>query len=167
VATAYTYDADGNRVEKVSGGTGTLYWYMTPGIVGESDPAGVMKSEYVFFGGERVARRDLVAPTGVAYYFSDHLKTASVITDAAATSRPSPIITPGAENSSSSTTIRTTTNSPAKNGTPNPDLITSARGITPTAWGGLSRQISLLRINMLGTRKPGIFIHTSATIRCA
>jgi RHS repeat-associated protein len=42
-----------------------------------------MKSEYVFFNGERVARRDLVAPTGIFYYFSDHLKTASVITDAA------------------------------------------------------------------------------------
>jgi hypothetical protein len=35
----YTYDADGNRVEKANGGnppSGTLYWYMTPGIVGES-----------------------------------------------------------------------------------------------------------------------------------
>ena len=83
VTTNYTYDSDGNRVKKVSGSIGTLYWYMAPGIVGESDPAGVMKSEYVFFCGERVARRDLVAPAGVFYYFSDHLKTASVITDAA------------------------------------------------------------------------------------
>lgn len=35
----YTYmcDADGNRVEKSSGSTGTIYWYMTPGIVAESD----------------------------------------------------------------------------------------------------------------------------------
>jgi RHS repeat-associated protein len=79
----YTYDADGNRVKKANGSTGTLYWYMTPGIVGESDLSGVMKSEYVFFNGERVARRDLVSPTGVFYYFSDHLKTASVITDSA------------------------------------------------------------------------------------
>ncbi len=53
---------------------------MTPGIVAESDLSGALKSEYVFFAGERVARRDL--PSGaVAYYFSDHLKTASVITD--------------------------------------------------------------------------------------
>ena len=56
---------------------------MSPGIVAESDLLGVLKSEYVFFDGERVARRD--NPTGtspsVAYYFSDHLKTASVITD--------------------------------------------------------------------------------------
>ncbi|HWZ44032.1 MAG TPA: RHS repeat-associated core domain-containing protein, partial [Candidatus Saccharimonadales bacterium] len=79
----YIYDADGNRVEKANGSNGTLYWYMTPGIVAESDLAGTLKSEYVFFGGERVARRDLAAPAGVVYYFSDHLKTASVITDAA------------------------------------------------------------------------------------
>jgi RHS repeat-associated protein len=40
----------------------------------------------VFFNGERVARRDYNStgtPTGVFYYFSDHLKTASVITDSA------------------------------------------------------------------------------------
>ncbi|MBZ5524412.1 MAG: hypothetical protein LAP21_19415 [Acidobacteriia bacterium] len=78
----YTYDGDGNRVEKANGSVGTLYWYMTPGIVAESDLVGTLKSEYVFFGGERVARRDLAAPTGVFYYFSDHLKTASVVTDA-------------------------------------------------------------------------------------
>jgi uncharacterized protein RhaS with RHS repeats len=78
----YTYDADGNRVKKSNGTTGTLYWYMTPRIVAESDLSGALKSEYVFFDGERVARRDL--PSGsVAYYFADHLKTASVITDSA------------------------------------------------------------------------------------
>jgi RHS repeat-associated protein len=81
----YTYDADGNRVRKSNGNTassGTLYWYMTPGVVGESDLAGTLKSEYIFFSGERVARKDFPGNT-VAYYFSDHLKTASVITDAA------------------------------------------------------------------------------------
>ena len=77
----YTYDEAGNRVEKSNGSTGTLYWYMTPGIVAESDLSGNLQSEYVFFDGERVARRDF--PSGsVAYYFSDNLKTASVITDA-------------------------------------------------------------------------------------
>ncbi|HWX55736.1 MAG TPA: RHS repeat-associated core domain-containing protein [Verrucomicrobiae bacterium] len=80
----YTYDDDGNRVVKTNGSTGTLYWYMTPGIVGESDLAGNLKTEYVFFDGERVARRDF--PSGnVSYYFSDHLKTASVVTDASGT----------------------------------------------------------------------------------
>ncbi|HLJ26020.1 MAG TPA: RHS repeat-associated core domain-containing protein [Candidatus Angelobacter sp.] len=78
----YTYDADGNRVEKSNGSTGTIYWYMSPGIVGESDLTGSLKSEYVFFDGERVARKDLPGST-VSYYFSDHLKTASVITDSA------------------------------------------------------------------------------------
>src|SRR5258708_5694762 len=80
----YTYDAGGNRVEKSNGSTGTLYWYMTPGIVGESDLAGNLKTEYVFFGGKRVARRDLPAGA-VSYYFSDNLKTASVVTDATGT----------------------------------------------------------------------------------
>ena len=47
----YTYDADGNRIEKANGTTGTLYWYMSLGIVGESDLVGNLQSEYVFFGG--------------------------------------------------------------------------------------------------------------------
>jgi RHS repeat-associated protein len=76
----YTYDADGNRVEKSNGSTGTIYWYMSPGIVGESDLSGNLQSEYVFFDGERIARKDFPGNT-VSYYFSDHLKTASVITD--------------------------------------------------------------------------------------
>ena len=78
----YTYDADGNRVKKSNGSTGTLYWYMTPGIVAESDLSGTLKAEYVFFDGERVARKDFPS-NAVSYYFSDHLKTASVIADAA------------------------------------------------------------------------------------
>jgi uncharacterized protein RhaS with RHS repeats len=77
---AYTYDADGNRAIKSNGSTGTLYWYMTPGIVGESDLSGNLTDEYVFFDGERVARK---STNGVFYYFSDHLKTSSVITDSA------------------------------------------------------------------------------------
>jgi RHS repeat-associated protein len=76
----YTYDSDGNRVRKSNASTGTLYWYMMPGIVGESDLSGNLTDEYIFFDGERVARK---STNGVFYYFSDHLKTASVITDAA------------------------------------------------------------------------------------
>jgi hypothetical protein len=74
----YTYDGDGSRVRKSNGNlaaNGTLYWDMTPGVVAETDLAGTLKSEYVFFDGERVARRD--GPTGaggVFYYFSDNLK---------------------------------------------------------------------------------------------
>src|SRR5205085_4309324 len=81
----YVYDADGNRVQKINSNTnpatGTLYWYMSAGIVGESDLSGTLQSEYVFFGGERVARKDFPGKT-ISYYFSDHLKTASVISDA-------------------------------------------------------------------------------------
>src|SRR5437016_8681117 len=81
----YVYDADGNRVQKINSNTnpatGTLYWYMSAGIVAESDLSGNLQSEYVFFGGERVARKDFPGNT-VSYYFSDHLKTASVISDA-------------------------------------------------------------------------------------
>jgi RHS repeat-associated protein len=77
-AAGYTYDGDGNRVKKSNSSTGTLYWYMTPGIVGESDLSGNLTDEYVFFDGERVARK---STNGVFYYFSDHLKTASVVTD--------------------------------------------------------------------------------------
>jgi len=80
----YTYDAEGNRVEKSTGGsapTGTLYWYMSPGIVAESDLSGNLQSEYVFFGGERVARKDFPG-NAVSYYFSDHLKTTDIVTDA-------------------------------------------------------------------------------------
>jgi RHS repeat-associated protein len=78
----YTYDATGNRVEKSNGSTGTIYWYMSPGIVAESDLSGNLKSEYVFFNGERLARKDFPGDT-VSYYFSDYPKTASVITDSA------------------------------------------------------------------------------------
>jgi hypothetical protein len=63
----YTYDAEGNRVRKSNGNLaadGTLYWYMSPGVVAETDLAGTLKSEYVFFDGERVARRD--GATGTA-----------------------------------------------------------------------------------------------------
>jgi RHS repeat-associated protein len=78
---AYTYDGDGNRVKKSNGSTGTLYWYMSPGIVAESDLSGNLTSEYVFFDGERVARKDFPSNT-VSYYFSDHLKTTDIVTDA-------------------------------------------------------------------------------------
>jgi hypothetical protein len=64
---AYTYDGDGNRVRKSNGNlpaNGTLYWSMTPGVVAETDLAGTLKSEYVFFDGERVARRDGPTSTG-------------------------------------------------------------------------------------------------------
>jgi RHS repeat-associated protein len=80
----YVYDADGDRVEKTTGGSspsGTLYWYMSPGIVAESDLLGNLQSEYVFFDGERVARVDLPGNT-LHYYLSDHLQSTSMLVSA-------------------------------------------------------------------------------------
>jgi hypothetical protein len=95
---AYTYDAEGNRVEKSNGtspSSGTLYWYMASGIVAESDLSGNLQSEYVFFDGERVARRDLPS-NAVSYYFSDRLKTTNVVIQMLrGTSRTNRIFIPG------------------------------------------------------------------------
>jgi RHS repeat-associated protein len=74
----YTYDADGNRVEKSGGSVSTLYWYGAAGIIAESDLSGTLKSEYVFFNGKRLARIDLPAGT-VHYYLSDHLNSTSMV----------------------------------------------------------------------------------------
>ena len=84
----YYYDGDGNRVQKcnanpcTSGTTvGTLYWLGAGGeVLNESGRTGTMQEEYVYFNGQRIARRDL--PSGnVHYYFSNHLGSASMITD--------------------------------------------------------------------------------------
>jgi uncharacterized protein RhaS with RHS repeats len=47
----------------------------------ESDLAGNVGEEYVFFNGQRVARVDRPSGT-VHYYFSDRLGSARVVTDA-------------------------------------------------------------------------------------
>ncbi|MGO9209802.1 MAG: RHS repeat-associated core domain-containing protein, partial [Terriglobales bacterium] len=78
----YVYDGDGERVMKCTGNpcVGTLYWTGTgSGPLAESSGS-TFTEEYAFFNGKRVARRDL--PGGaVHYYFSDHLGSASVVTD--------------------------------------------------------------------------------------
>ena len=75
---SYTYDGDGRRVKK---GTSKLYWYGVSGeVLVETDTAGNNPAEYVFFNGQRIARRD---PSGtVYYYFEDHLGTSRVIVQA-------------------------------------------------------------------------------------
>jgi RHS repeat-associated protein len=81
---SYSYDGQGNRVEKSNGATGTLYWIGLPGVLAESDLSGSIQHEYVFFHGERVARRDETqGSSGVLYYFSDYLKTTDIVTDSA------------------------------------------------------------------------------------
>jgi len=69
----YTYDGDGNRVEKSNG---TIYWH---GGLDESNLSGSITNEYIFFGGARIARRD--PSSNVFYYFSDHLGTARSIAE--------------------------------------------------------------------------------------
>ena len=76
-AYTYTYDGDGRRVKKSSG---KLYWYGTKGeVLTESDLAGNITDEYVFFRSQRIARRD--AAGNVDYYLSDQLGSSRVVTD--------------------------------------------------------------------------------------
>jgi RHS repeat-associated protein len=72
----YTYDGDGNRVKKSNG---TLYWGAGP--LAESDLSGTVQREYTYFNGGRVARLDL-SNSSVHYYFSNHLGSTSVVTNA-------------------------------------------------------------------------------------
>lgn len=78
----YSYDADGTRMEKSSGSSGAMYWPGPGGeVLTETDLTGTINEEYVYFNGERIARVDRPSGT-VHYYFSNHLGSASVITDA-------------------------------------------------------------------------------------
>jgi hypothetical protein len=96
----YIYDGNGERVEKcavasattacpTSGTTGTLYWRGTGSdTLAETDLGGNDEEEYLFFGGERIARRD-VSSTGatvaIHYYFADHLGSHGVVENATGT----------------------------------------------------------------------------------
>jgi RHS repeat-associated protein len=78
----YHYDADGVRMEKSNGTSGTMYWTGPGGqYLTETDLTGsTINEEYVYFNGARIARVD--RPSGaVHYYFSDQLSSASTITD--------------------------------------------------------------------------------------
>ena len=73
----YTYDGDGQRVKKSSG---TLYW---DGLA-ESDTSGnTWTNEYIFFAGQRIARRD--GSGNVFYYFADALGSSRIIVQAGQT----------------------------------------------------------------------------------
>ena len=67
----YTYDGGLRRVEKSNG---KLYWYSTGGqILEETDLSGNLISDYVYFAGKRVGRRDA---SGTVYsYVTDPLGT--------------------------------------------------------------------------------------------
>jgi RHS repeat-associated protein len=76
----YIYDGDSQRVKKTTPAV-SLYWYGATGnVLDETSGNGTLVSEYIFFNGKRVARRD--ADNSVKYYFADNLGSASVITNA-------------------------------------------------------------------------------------
>jgi RHS repeat-associated protein len=80
-AYTYSYDADGRRIAKSDGSLGTMYWPGLGGeILSESTVAGTINEEYIYFNGTRIARIDRPSGT-VHYYFSNHLGSASLITD--------------------------------------------------------------------------------------
>jgi RHS repeat-associated protein len=77
----YVYDGRGNRVEKSST---KLYWYGPSGeVLDETDTTGSTTntafSEYVYFDGARVARRDYL--NNVYYYFEDQVSSSRVIVE--------------------------------------------------------------------------------------
>jgi RHS repeat-associated protein len=81
----YFYDGDGQRVVKNVGG-GMIYWYGAGGeVLAESDMAGNLLSEYVYFNGKRLARTDspeTPATAQLRYYLTDQLGSTVMITDA-------------------------------------------------------------------------------------
>ena len=76
----YVYDGDGNRVEK-SGSK--IYWYAGSEVLDETDATGSVTNsnfnEYVFFGGNRIARRD--SSGDVFYYMADQIGSSRVIAE--------------------------------------------------------------------------------------
>jgi RHS repeat-associated protein len=96
---SYIYDGDGKRVEKCTGGqtpgtctanaTGTLYWTgWGSDPLAETDLAGNILENYVFFNGTRMARREPGTSPTFHFYFSDHLGTHSIVTNANGTMPP-------------------------------------------------------------------------------
>ena len=82
--TAYTYDADGQRVLKSNNSTGAAlkrYWMGNGNVLAEADGSGTLTAEYIYFNGKRIARIDL--PTTVHYYLSDHLGSSTKIISSA------------------------------------------------------------------------------------
>ena len=74
----YTSDGDLKRVKKSSG---TLYWYCCGGrLLATSNLSGNILSEYTYFNGRRIARRD-GSSNNPYYIFSDRLASYRTLTD--------------------------------------------------------------------------------------
>jgi RHS repeat-associated protein len=83
----YTYDSNGERVLKLQVINNVLtpvkrYWSMGGNPLAEGDGTGNLTAEYIYFGGKRIARIDLLTNT-VHYYLSDHLGSTSMVASAA------------------------------------------------------------------------------------
>ncbi len=79
----YAYDGDGNRLQKSSG---KIYWYGAgTEILDESDASGNITNEYVFFGGKRIAMRN-ISSGNIYYYAEDFLGSSRTMVQAGATS---------------------------------------------------------------------------------
>jgi RHS repeat-associated protein len=76
----YSYDGDGDRVEKSNG---KIYWYGAgTQVLDESDGSGNITDEYVYFGGKRVAHR-VVSGNSVYYYAEDLLGSSRALATSA------------------------------------------------------------------------------------
>lgn len=76
----YTYDGDGDRVQKSNG---KIYWYGAGSqILDESDASGNVTDEYVYFGGKRVAHR-VVSSNSIYYYAEDMLGSSRALATSA------------------------------------------------------------------------------------
>ena len=74
---------DENRVQKLGVNPKLYFCGSSTDPMLETDLSGAASEEYIFFNGKRIARRDVnVTPQVVHYYYSDHLGSASVMTDA-------------------------------------------------------------------------------------
>jgi RHS repeat-associated protein len=79
-AVNYTYDGDGDRVQKSNG---KIYWYGAGSqVLDESDASGNITDEYVYFGGKRVAHR-VVSSNSFFFYVEDMLGSSRALATSA------------------------------------------------------------------------------------
>lgn len=72
----YKYDGDGHRIQKVGS---KLYWLGIDGaVLDESDSSGNLTDEFVYFGGKRVAHRDISGGT-LHFYAQDMIGSSRLI----------------------------------------------------------------------------------------
>ena len=130
----YTYDGDGERVQKSSG---KIYWYGAGSeVLDESDASGNITDEYVYFGGKRISHR-VVSTNALYFYGEDMLGTSRVIfTSAGVLCYDADFYPFGGERAYTNTSPKTT-NSPARNATVRATSIILGLGTTRLKWDAL------------------------------